>query len=181
MEIERQFLLKTLPALPTEYETLRQGCAALLPEIRIRQIGNYRFTLTVKRGAGLVREEWETDISRNEFDHLATRLYPDTEMIEKRRYRLPLADGCTAELHVHDGHLAGFSYVEVEFPMEAAVNFFKPPSWFGREVTEDKRFSYGTLARKDGMEIVRQILKEPHGRGSVGTSWRQTGPSLVRR
>ena len=55
MEIERQFLLKTLPALPTEYETLRQGCAALLPEIRIRQIGDGHFTLTVKRGDGLVR------------------------------------------------------------------------------------------------------------------------------
>ena len=61
MEIERQFLVKTLPALPSEYESLRQGYVALLPEIRIRQIGGTRFTLTVKRGAGLVREEWETE------------------------------------------------------------------------------------------------------------------------
>lgn len=60
MEIERQFLVKTLPDLPPEYESLRQGYVALLPEIRIRQIGESRFTLTVKRGAGLVREEWET-------------------------------------------------------------------------------------------------------------------------
>ena len=160
MEIERQFLVKILPALPPEYESLWQGYVALRPEIRIRKIGGNRFTLTVKRGAGLVREEWETEISRTEFDSLATRLCPDTVMIEKRRYRIPLADGCTAELHVHDGHLAGFSYVEVEFPAEAAATSFEPPSWFGREVTEDVRFSYGTLARKDGMEIVRQILKE---------------------
>ncbi|MBQ7478945.1 MAG: CYTH domain-containing protein [Selenomonadaceae bacterium] len=160
MEIERQFLVKTLPDLPSEYESLRQGYVALLPEIRIRQISESRFTLTVKRGAGLVREEWETDISRKEFDSLAMRLCPDTAMIEKRRYRIPLVDGNTAELHVHDGYLSGFSYVEVEFPTEQAANSFEPPSWFGHEVTEDVRFSYGTLARKDGMEIVRQILKE---------------------
>ena len=160
MEIERQFLVKTLPVLPSEYEFLRQGYVALLPEIRIRQLGGARFTLTVKRGAGLVREEWETEISRTEFDSLAMRLCPDTVMIEKRRYRILLADGHTAELHVHEGHLAGFSYVEVEFPTEQAANCFEPPAWFGREVTEDARFSYGTLARKDGMEFVRQILEE---------------------
>jgi len=160
MEIERQFLVKKLPTLPPEYESLRQGYVALLPEIRIRQLCETRFMLTVKRGAGLVREEWETGISRTEFDSLAMRLCPDTVMIEKRRYRIPLADGYTAELHVHDGHLAGFSYVEVEFPAKTAASSFEPPPWFGHEVTEDVRFSYGTLARKDGMEIVRQILKE---------------------
>ena len=85
-------------------------------------------------------------------------------MIEKRRYRVPLADEYTAELHVHDGHLSGFSYVEVEFPTEQAANSFEPPSWFGHEVTEDVRFSYGTLARKDGMEVVRQILNSMHFR-----------------
>lgn len=158
MEIERQFLVKTLPDLPPEYESLQQGYVALLPEIRIRQIGESRFTLTIKRGTGLVREEWETEISRQEFDSLAMRLCPDTMMIEKRRYRIPLVDGNIAELHVHAGHLSGFSYVEVEFPTEQSANSFEPPSWFGQEVTEDVRFSYGTLARKDGMEIVRQIL-----------------------
>ena len=62
MEIERQFLVDELPELPAKYEVLRQGYVSLEPEIRIRQIGNDRFMLTVKRGAGLVREEWETDI-----------------------------------------------------------------------------------------------------------------------
>ena len=115
MEIERQFLVNALPLLPNEYDTIRQGYVALLPEIRIRQVGDSRFTLTVKRRAGLVREEWESEISRQEFDSLAERLLPGTRMIEKCRYRLPLAGGQTAEIHIHGGHLAGFSYVEVEF------------------------------------------------------------------
>ena len=159
MEIERQFLVKNLPSLPAEYETLRQGYVALEPEIRIRQLGDSHFVLTVKRGAGLVREEWETDIESQEFDNLAARLWPQTCMIEKRRYKLTLPDALIAELHVHIGHLAGFNYVEVEFPTVEAAKAFIPPAWFGREVTEDKIFSYGTLAKADWLETVRQLLE----------------------
>ena len=159
MEIERQFLVDRLPQLPEEYELLRQGYVALLPEIRIRQIGDSHFWLTVKRGAGLVREEWETEISRQEFESLSERLCPGTCMIEKRRYKIPLADGLVAELHVHAGHLTGFNYVEVEFSDVEGAKKFVPPTWFGREVTDDVRFSYGTLAQARGMDIVREILQ----------------------
>ncbi len=158
MEIERQFLVKYLPELPEEYEFLRQGYIAFLPEIRIRQVGDSTYFLTVKRGLGLVREEWETDITRDEFDSLSKRLVPDTLMIEKRRYRISLGKGFTAELFVHEGHLLGFNYVEVEFPTEAYAKKFLPPAWFGREVTEDAGFSYRTLAHSSGMEIAREIL-----------------------
>lgn len=160
MEIERQFLVDALPELPAEYEVLRQGYVSLEPEIRIRQIGENRFILTVKRGAGLVREEWETEISAREFENLATRLWSGTIMVEKYRYRIALTAGYMAELHMHIGHLAGFNYVEVEFPTKTEAQAFVPPEWFGREVTEDVRFSYGTLARADGMELVRQMLNE---------------------
>ena len=91
MEIERQFLVKDLPPLPAECETIRQGYVALEPEIRIRQIGTEQYVLTVKRGAGLVREEWETAISQREFETLSTRLEPGTRLISKRRYRIPLS------------------------------------------------------------------------------------------
>jgi CYTH domain-containing protein len=160
MEIERQFLVEKLPQLPDTYEELQQGYISLLPEIRIRRIGDSHFILTVKRGAGLVREEWETDISRQEYENLAARLYTGTRMIEKRRYHIALQDGLVAELHVHGGHLAGFNYVEVEFSTVEKAKAFVPPEWFGREVTEDARFSYGTLAHEDGMELVRCLLIE---------------------
>ena len=158
MEIERQFLVEKLPELPDTYEELQQGYISLEPEIRIRRIGESHFILTVKRGAGLVREEWETDISQQEYENLATRIYPGTRMIEKRRYHIELQDCRIAELHVHGGHLAGFNYVEVEFSTVEQAKSFVPPDWFGREVTEDARFSYGTLANEDGMEVVRRLL-----------------------
>ncbi len=50
--------------------------------------------------------------------------------------------------------------MEVEFSTKTEAQAFVPPEWFGREVTEDVRFSYGTLARADGMELVRQMLNE---------------------
>ena len=162
MEIERQFLVAFLPVLPREYESIRQGYVSFLPEIRIREIDGERHILTVKRGVGLVREEWETDITKAEFDNLAARLYPGTSMIEKRRYRIALANGRTAELHAHDGHLAGFSYVEVEFPAKEIADTFQPPPWVGREetdqVTEDARFSYMALAQGNAAETVKQLL-----------------------
>ncbi|MBQ8698314.1 MAG: CYTH domain-containing protein [Schwartzia sp.] len=159
MEIERQFLVAALPGLPEAQETIRQGYVAFLPEIRIRDIDGSHFWLTIKRGAGLAREEWETEISRQEFDSLAARLYPETRMVEKRRCRIPLPEGLVAEFHVHEGHLAGFNYVEVEFPTTDAANAFQPPAWFGREVTEDPRFAYTELARVGAASRLAAFLR----------------------
>lgn len=165
MEIERQFLVDAIPVLPREYDMILQGYVSTLPEIRIRQVrtpdNRERYFLTVKRGAGLSREEWETQITSTEFSHLIERLEPDTEFIEKRRYRLPLCDGHTAEFHRHEAALKGFNYVEVEFSSEEEARAFDPPAWFGREVTEDPRFTYSRLARVDGPELAQKILAMP--------------------
>lgn len=165
MEIERQFLVDAIPVLPREYDMILQGYVSTLPEIRIRQVrtpdNRERYFLTVKRGAGLSREEWETQITSTEFSHLIERLEPDTEFIEKRRYRLPLYDGRMAEFHRHEAALKGFDYVEVEFSSEEEARAFAPPAWFGREVTEDSRFTYSRLARVDGPELAQKILAVP--------------------
>lgn len=165
MEIERQFLVDIIPALPDTFDSILQGYVSLFPEIRIRSIrpmeGPEKFYLTVKRGEGLMRDEWETEISSREFSHLVECLEKGTWFIEKRRYRLPLSDGHVAEYHRHSGHLKGFDYVEVEFDSKEEAEAFEPPYWFGREVTEDPRFSYGKLAREDGARLAKLILARP--------------------
>lgn len=40
-----------------------------------------------------------------------------------------------AEIHVHDGHLAGFSYAAIEYEDINDATDFEPPSCFGRKVT----------------------------------------------
>ena len=123
--------------------------------------GEEKFYLTVKRGAGLVREEWETAISSREFSHLVECLEKNTFFIEKRRYYLPLADGHVAEYNRHSGHLRGFDYVEVEFDNEEEARAFEIPYWFGREVTDDPRFTYGKLARVNGFQLAKMIMSQP--------------------
>lgn len=160
MEIERQFLVRKLPKLPATFDYIEQGYIALAPEYeeRIRAVNHRQFIRTVKRGAGLMRQEQETAISHDEFERLKANLSPGTCIIEKRRYYIFLPGGETAELNLHEGALKGFNYVEVEFPSRKAAKAFTPPDWFGREVTYDKRFSYGRLARPDGRKIVQEIL-----------------------
>ena len=48
----------------------------------------------------------------------------------------------------------------MEFPSAEEAAAFAPPAWFGREITEDPRFSYGTLAKADGGEQLRKLLDE---------------------
>ena len=165
MEIERQFLVDIIPSLPSGYDSILQGYVSLLPEIRIRAVRpmqeEEKFYLTVKRGAGLVREEWETAISSREFSHLVECLEKNTFFIEKRRYYLPLVDGHVAEYNRHSGHLRGFDYVEVEFDNEEEARAFEIPYWFGREVTDDPRFTYGKLARVNGFQLAKMIMSQP--------------------
>lgn len=66
-----------------------------------------------------------------------------------------------AEFHRHEAALKGFDYVEVEFSSEEEARAFDPPAWFGREVTEDSRFTYSRLARVDGPELAQKILAVP--------------------
>jgi CYTH domain-containing protein len=37
--------------------------------------------------------------------------------------------------------------VEVEFPDEKTALLFTPPDWFGQEVTQDKRYTNGSLSK----------------------------------
>lgn len=64
MEIERQFLVESLPALPAEYENLRQGYVALEPEIRIRQLAS---------AAAGIDTETGNIISKNKARHIFSR------------------------------------------------------------------------------------------------------------
>jgi CYTH domain-containing protein len=74
-------------------------------------------------------------------------LWPLTEgrRVIKRRYRIPIASGLTAELDVYKGVRAGLQVVEVEFSSESQASAFTPPPWFGQEVTHDARYTNAEL------------------------------------
>ena len=144
LEIERKFLLGDLPPGYERHphELIRQGYAA--DGLRFRQRGDTWFE-TRKIGAGMVLEEHEREIGRDEFE----AAWPATEgrRLEKTRTEVPLGDGLIAEVDVFLGALEGLRYVEVEFDDEVAARSFVPPAWFGREVTDDFRYRNSALAR----------------------------------
>lgn len=75
-------------------------------------------------------------------------LWPESEgrRIEKERQRMDLGGGLLAELDTYGGELAGVAVVEVEFPSTAGARAFRPPAWFGREVTGDRAWANQSLA-----------------------------------
>ena len=137
MEIERKFLIKELPDLSKyEYVEIEQGYLSTSPVVRIRK-KNENYILTYKGSGLMAREEIEAALTKEAYEHLATKI--DGHLITKRRYLIPL-EPYTIELDVFSGHMAGLIMAEVEFPTEDEAKSFTPPAWFGEDVTSDRRY-----------------------------------------
>jgi len=145
IERERRFLVASLPEPLPEPSRIEQAYLSTGPaSVRVRRSDDRRI-LTIKTGSGRNRHEIERDLDQDEFDAIwaaATEL-----RIAKRRHRIDIGNGLTAELDLYEGSLAGRRLVDVEFDSDAAANDFEPPDWFGREVTDDNRYTNSSLAR----------------------------------
>jgi len=147
-EIERKYLIRELPSLKgVKGEAVLQGYLALDAdgaEVRLRHIGE-KYLETVKTGSGLRRGEFETAISKDQFD----TLWPATEgkRLEKTRYELDYEQH-SIYLDVYHGKLDGLKVAEVEFESEGDSHSFNPPPWFGKEITEEASYKNRSLATK---------------------------------
>ena len=144
LEIERKFLVRTLPPGFSELPAAQIDQGYAEDGLRFRRRDD-RYFETRKFSLGLVNEEQELELSREEFD--AGWPSTETRRLEKQRTRFPLDDGLVAEIDVFEGSLEGLLYVEVEFPSVEKAKAFEPPEWFGREVTDDYRYKNSSLAR----------------------------------
>ncbi len=154
MEIERKFLVPELPADLTRHPSheIDQGYLALTPEgveVRVRRKGGKCF-LTVKHGASLSRLEVELPLADADFDALWA--LTEGKRLRKTRYDIPWHGGRTVELDVYAGRLEGLWVAEVEFDDEASARAFKPPGFFGREITGDPAYRNEKLAREGLMK-----------------------------
>lgn len=148
-EIERKFLVKRLPPeiLRSRRFQIAQGYLANEPggrHVRLRKKGKTT-SLTFKVGRGAHREEREIRLSPKQF----AALWPATagRRLRKERYEIPWRN-LLIEIDIYGGRHAGLVVVEVEFPDRASCRKFEPPSWFGREVTGEKRYSNVRLANE---------------------------------
>src|SRR6266700_3182069 len=148
-EIERKFLLKRLPEKLNRSRRyiIAQGYLATEPagrQVRLRKKGKTA-SLTFKVGRGAHREEREIKLSPKQF----AALWPATagRRLRKVRYDIPWKN-LLIEIDVYRGKHDGLVVAEVEFPNLAMCRKFKPTSWFGREVTGEKRYSSVRLANE---------------------------------
>ena len=148
-EIERKFLLKRLPdkLKRSRHYIIEQGYLATEPagrQVRLRKKGNTA-SLTFKVGRGAHREEREIRLSPKQF----AALWPGTagRRLRKLRYEIPW-NNLLIEIDVYRGKHAGLVVAEVEFPDRVTCSKFKPPPWFDREVTGEKRYSNVRLANE---------------------------------
>jgi adenylate cyclase len=146
-EIERKFLVDDVPEPESlgSGTRLRQGYLAEENDVEVRvRIAEESAVLTVKAGRGLARTEVEAPVDLD----AAQALWSHTvgRRLEKTRYRVPVESG-VAEVDVYAGKLTGLRTVEVEFSSEEAAATFRPPAWFGRELTGEPGWANAALAR----------------------------------
>lgn len=147
MEIERKFLLKSLPDNLENYSfhQIEQGYLNTDPVIRIRR-EDEKYYLTYKSKGLLAREEYNLPLTKDAYTHLLPKI--DGNLIRKKRYLIPLDSKLTVELDVFEGDLAPLILAEVEFPTEEVAKSFTPPEWLGEEVTYSMNYHNSVLSQK---------------------------------
>ena len=113
--------------------------------MRLRRQGG-ELLLTAKTGHGEVREEVEVPIEPRAFE----ALWPLTagRRVRKVRHYVPLREELRAEVDVYAGALDGLLTAEIEFDSAAQADRFRPPPWFGAELTGDERYANQSLATR---------------------------------
>jgi len=146
MEIERKYLIETLPAHLEQYpfHIIEQAYLCTDPVVRIRRQDD-TFYLTYKSKGLLSREEYNLPLHEAAYLHLLEKA--DGRILTKKRYLIPLEDTeYTIELDVFEGHYQGLILAEVEFPSEDEALAFTAPNWFSKDVTFSGEYQNSRLA-----------------------------------
>lgn len=144
VEIERRFLLQEIPAL-SGLHLYRQGYLSSDPVVRVRVSNDTHAWITIKGRGSVVRPEYEYEIPVTD----ATELL-DLQckyVLHKNRYRV-IHEGRTWVVDQFLGKLHGLWLTEIE--LKSLDESFEIPSWVGREVTQDYRYTNVYLA-EDGI------------------------------
>lgn len=153
-EIERKWLIKK-EDIPYDLQDKRvyvydieQTYLNFDPEIRVRNYNNGEFfEFTVKGNMssdGLVRDEFNINITKDQYDTLIKK--KEGKTIYKTRYQFLDQNNIIAIDVFHD-ELDGLAYMEIEFRNEEESKQYKEPNWVIKDVTSDKNYKNGYLAR----------------------------------
>ncbi len=135
LEIERKFLIKKIPQDLEQFphKKIMQwyfNDPSTGKSIRIRKIDN-EYVVTRKKWQGIVRNEVEVQLSKEEFDDMWMNV--ETRFLEKTRYYIPY-EGHTIELDVYKD-LHWLMTAEVEFAIKRDAKQFIVPERFDEELS----------------------------------------------
>jgi len=135
LEIEKKFLIKQAPAGFEQFphkEIIQWYFSdpTTGKTVRVRKIGD-EYKITRKKWHGLVREEFEATITKEEFDQL--RFQVENHFLEKTRYYIPY-EWLTIEFDVYK-NLQWLMTAEVEFKTKREAKKFITPDRFGEDLT----------------------------------------------
>ena len=158
LEIERKFLIKTIPANIDQYphaEIIQWyfNDPSTGKSIRVRHIGD-EYKITRKKWYGLVREEIEATISKDEFDQ--ARFQVENHFLEKTRYFIP-HEWLTIELDVYK-NLQWLITAEVEFTSKRDAKNFVAPERFGEELTKMRQATNAYIANHGLSDELIELL-----------------------
>lgn len=170
LEIERRFVIDRMsdipvnPDLPFKVRIIQgylpgssfDGLQARVRYQLARQISgelSATFSLNMKSGHGLTRNEIEIVLTPQQFNHLF-RLCD--RYVEKVRWKLGTYYQCgdggllpvVIEINEFTGRHDGLILAEIEFNSEEEANGFSPPIWFGYEVTDNPAYNGFALAHR---------------------------------
>lgn len=149
-EIERKFLLKKIAfeffKIENVYE-IEQYYISINPEIRLRKAIDFdnkstQCYLTQKSKGDLIRSEITKEISE-EF-YLAQKKNKIGNEISKLRYIVKLEDNKMAAIDMY--YTLNLKIAEVEFETKEEANNFRPPKWFGKEITYNLKYKNKYIA-----------------------------------
>ena len=94
----------------------------------------------------MAREEYNLPLTEEAYLHLKPKA--DGIVLSKTRYLIPEKQGLTIELDVFHDDYEGLLLAEVEFDSEEKANSYKPPAWFGEDVTYSTAYHNSTLSKR---------------------------------
>lgn len=160
LEIEKKFLIKKALTWYEQYphkEIIQWyfNDSTTWKSVRIRHIWE-EYKLTKKKWNGLVREEIETDISKEEFDQF--RFQVENHFLEKTRYYIPY-EWLIIEFDIYK-NLEWLMTAEVEFKTKRDAKKFIAPERFDEELTMIREASNSYIAHHGlDWELLTMIQK----------------------
>ena len=153
MEIEKKYLI-TMENIPFKLDeftchTMEQAYLCTDPVVRVRKEDD-NFYMTYKGRGFLSREEYNLPLHAEAYEHLLSKA--DGTVISKKRYVIPfnnnnLGKNLNIELDIFEGKYNGLVLAEIEFESIEDAEAIIPPTWFGEDVTYEKKYHNSEMSK----------------------------------